>query len=75
MGFSNLGVVLVMTLKFYAIVAKGSKLKFKTFRGLSRTSIEVTREKLVGALFAPAPPSFHIPYRVKDESGVVKVSG
>ena len=57
MGFGNLGVALVMNLKFYAIVAKGLKLKFKTFRGLSPTSIEVTREKLVGALFAPAPPS------------------
>ena len=52
-----------MNLKLYTSVAKGLKLKVKKFLGLVRTFIEVTREKLVGGLFAP-PPTLTILNRV-----------
>ena len=53
-----------MNLKLYTSVAKGLKLKVKKFLGLVRTFIEVTREKLVGGLFAPPPPTLTILNRV-----------
>ena len=46
--FSNLGLALGTTLKFYNSVAKGLKLKARKFWGLSSTFVEVTWEKLVG---------------------------
>ena len=49
-----------MTLQFFAIVAKGLKLKVRKFCRLGTLSVEVTEEKLVGegrgvvvGLFAP----------------------
>ena len=69
--FSNLGMALIITLKFYINVEKGSKLKTRKFKGLILRFAEVTEEKLVGgpfwgggggggggggaALFAPSP--------------------
>ena len=46
--FNNLGLALVMKLKFYTSVVKGLKLKFRKFWGISPTFVEVTGEKLVG---------------------------
>ena len=51
--FNNLGLALDITLKFYRSVAKGLKLKVRTFLELISTFVEVTGEKLVGGLFAP----------------------
>ena len=54
-----------MNLKLYTSVAKGLKLKVKKFLGLVHTFIEVTREKLVGGLFATPPtPTLTILNRV-----------
>ena len=45
-----------MNLKFYNIVAKRLKVKFRNFYGPVHTFVEVTWEKLVGGgLFAPPP--------------------
>ena len=44
-----------MALKFFAIVAKGLKLKVRKFWGLIPTFVEVTKEKLVGGLFETPP--------------------
>ena len=43
-----------MSLQFYTSVVKGSKLKVREILGLILTFVEVTKEKLVGNLFAPA---------------------
>ena len=52
-----LGLALGMSLKSYASVAKGLKLKVRKFWELIPKFVEVTREKLVGGLFAPIPHS------------------
>ena len=53
---NNLGVALVMNLKFYTSVAKRLKLKVGKFWGLVPTFLEVTGEKLVGGkAFLPTP--------------------
>ena len=54
MKFTNLGLALGLSLKFYSSVAKGLKLKVKQFCGLSPTFAEVTGGKMVvgGGLFA-----------------------
>ena len=44
--FDNMGLVLVKKFKFYNSVAKGLKLKVRTFWGLIPTFLEVTGEKL-----------------------------
>ena len=44
--FSSFGLVLGMTLRFYASVAKALKLKVRNFGGLILTFVEVTGEKL-----------------------------
>ena len=54
--FSNLGLALGMTLKFYTSVAKELKLKARKFWGLILTFVEVTGEKLVGCIFASPLP-------------------
>ena len=54
--FNNLGLALVMDLKFYTSVAKRSKLKLRKFWGLIPTFVEVTGEKLVGGPFWPSYP-------------------
>ena len=41
-----------MALKFYTCMAKGLKLKVRTFHRLIPTFVEVTEEKLVGGLFS-----------------------
>ena len=41
-----------MALKFYTCMAKGLKLKVRTFHRLIPTFVEVTGEKLVGGLFS-----------------------
>ena len=51
--FSNLGIALGMTLKFYTSVKKGLKLKVRKFWGLIPTFAEVTVEKPVGRTFLP----------------------
>ena len=51
--FSNLGLALGMTLKFYTSVSKGSKLKVRKFLELSPTLVEVTGKKLVEGAFPP----------------------
>ena len=51
--FSNLGLALRMTLKFYTSVSKGSKLKVRKFLELSPTLEEVTGKKLVEGAFPP----------------------
>ena len=56
--FDNLGLELGKNLKFYTSVVKGLKLKARKFWGLIPTFVEVTGEKLVGGLFAPAPSPF-----------------
>ena len=48
---NNLGLALGMTLKLYANVAKGSKLKIGKFWGLIPTFVEGRGEKLVGGVF------------------------
>ena len=53
--FNNLGLALGTNLKFYTSLSKGLKLKVRKFWGLIPTFVEVTREKLVGGLFAPTP--------------------
>ena len=55
--FNNLGLALVMALKFYTSVAKRSKLKVRKLLGLVITFIEVTGEKLVESLFCTLSPS------------------
>ena len=45
-----------MALKFYINMAKRLKLIVKNFCGLIPTFLEVTGEKLVGALLAQPPP-------------------
>ena len=45
-----------MALKFYTSVAKGLKLKVRKFLGLTSTFVEITREKLIGSVFAPIHP-------------------
>ena len=52
--FDNMGLVLVTKFKFYNSVAKGLKLKVRTFWGLIPTFVEVTGEKLVGGVFLPS---------------------
>ena len=49
--FNNLGIALGMSLKFYASVTKGLKLKVRKFRGLVLKFVEVAGEKLVKRLF------------------------
>ena len=44
---NNLGLKLGMTLKFYANMAKWSRLKVRKFWGLVVTFVEVTEEKLI----------------------------
>ena len=53
--FNNLGLAVVMTLKYYASVAKGFQLKLKKFWGLIATFVEITGGKVVeGNLFCPS---------------------
>ena len=53
---NTLGLARGMTLKFYASMEKGLKLKVRNFCGLSPSFVEVTGEKLVrGGMFAPPP--------------------
>ena len=47
--FNNLRLAVGANLKFYTSVAKGLKLKVRSFWGLSHTFEKVTGEKLVGA--------------------------
>ena len=48
-----------MTLKFYASVAKGLKLKVRKFWGLVFTFVKVTRRNLIGVgIFVLLPPSW-----------------
>ena len=61
--FNNLRLALGMALEFYTSVVKGLKLKFRKFRRLILTFVEVTGEKLTGDLFDPSP----ITNRVKCE--------
>ena len=57
---NNLGLALGMFLKIYTSVAKGSKIKVKTFLGLMPMFVEVTGEKLVGGPFCSPPiPKFN----------------
>ena len=42
-------------MKIYTSLAKGLKLKVRKFLGLISTFVEVTKEKLVGDLFAAHP--------------------
>ena len=49
----RLRIILGMNLKFYTIVAKGLKLKFRKLCSLVPNFLEVTGEKLVGG---PPPP-------------------
>ena len=49
MKLNNSGLALGMTLKMYASVAKGSKIKVRTFWGLIPKFVKVTRGKLVGS--------------------------
>ena len=49
--FNNLGLALDTDLKFYTSVAKGLKLKGRTFWGLIPTFVEFTGKKLVGRPF------------------------
>ena len=52
--FNNLGLAIVIDLKFYNSVAKGLELKVRKFCGLIPTFVEVTGEKIVtGAYLAP----------------------
>ena len=53
--FNNLGLALDMAFSFYTSVAKGLELKVSRFCGKIPGFAEVTEEKLVGALFVPAP--------------------
>ena len=55
MQFNNLGLKLGMNLKFYTSEAKRLKMKFRKFRRLLSTFIEVTAEELVGGPFWPPP--------------------
>ena len=55
--FNNLGLVLGANLKFYTSVAKGLKLKVRTFWGLISMFAEVTGGKLVEGALLPSPPS------------------
>ena len=54
--FDNLGLALGANLKFCSSVAKGLKLKVRKFWGPNPTFVELTKEKLVGGLFAPPLP-------------------
>ena len=56
--FNNLGLALGTNLKFYNSLSKGLRLNARKFWGLILTLVEVTREKLVGGLFVPPPPSW-----------------
>ena len=51
-----MGLALGTNLKFYTSVLKGLKLNVRKFRGLNRTFVEVTGEKLVGRAFCPPFP-------------------
>ena len=51
--FNNLGLALSMGFKFCISVAKELRQKVRKFWGLISTFVEVTREKVVGGLFAP----------------------
>ena len=53
--FNNLGLALVMALKFYTSVAKRVKLKVRKFLGLIPTPAEVRWGKLVGDVFLLPP--------------------
>ena len=44
-----------MALNFYTGVAKGLKVKVRTFWGLMSMFVEVTGERLVGGPFCPHP--------------------
>ena len=59
MKFTNLGLALGLSLKFYSSGAKGLKLRVKQFCGLSPTFAEVTGEKMVvgGGAFRKNPES------------------
>ena len=52
--FHNLGLTRGMNLQFYTNVTKGLNKKFRNFRGLVPTFLEVTGEKLVGGAFCPS---------------------
>ena len=54
--FNNFRLALAMNLKFYTSVAKGLKVKVRKFLELVPTFVEVTRENLIGGLFAPSHP-------------------
>ena len=60
---NNMGLSLGMTLKMYASVAKGFKLKFRTFLGLMRMLVIITIEKLVegGGLFSSSIRNYREP--------------
>ena len=51
--FDNLGLALCTSLKVYANVAKGLKLKLRKFWGLIPRFAEVTGKKLIGVPFCP----------------------
>ena len=55
MKFNIFLLALGIALTFYTNVAKRLKLKVRKFYGLILTFAEVTEEKLLGGLFAPAP--------------------
>ena len=50
-----------MTLKFYASVSKGLKVKFRNFWELILKLVEVTKKKLVGRLFVQLHPTPYYP--------------
>ena len=54
--FNNLGLAVGTSLKFYASVAKGLKLKVRKFLGLIPMFPEVTEEKLVRRTFFASSP-------------------
>ena len=51
--YTNLGLALDRTLKFYTNEAKDLKVKVRTFLGLVSTFVEVTGEKLVAGPLWP----------------------
>ena len=55
--FNSLRLALGTNLTVYTSVAKGLKLKVRKFWRPNPTFVEVTREKLVGGLFIPLPPT------------------
>ena len=71
--FSNLGVALGTSLKFYTSVAKGLNLKVKKFCGVIPMFVEVTEEKLVGEPACPPLPPSWIGLRYWEESKFPKI--